>query len=100
MFSIAVRDYLLPHENLFTKINTLMVKLRTMLLKARLRSLTTLRLKMCHATRWSSTFKMIWRYLRIREFLPALESRAAHELSLSTSQNRRGEETMEKLNKF
>lgn len=71
-FNPAVRDYLSDDKYLLTKVNELIVKLRTLLLGARLRRFTPIQPKLRNATRWSSNFEMISRYCELREFYACL----------------------------
>ncbi|KAG6599688.1 uncharacterized protein IUM83_13263 [Phytophthora cinnamomi] len=74
--NLAVRDYLEPHDSVLEEVQQLMRKLRTLKQAAKLRQ----------ATRWPSTFSMLNRYFRLREFISAddeelsdfLPSRSAH----------------------
>ncbi len=83
-----MNDILRPDTSLITKINALMVKLRTLLLSAKLRNLTNLRSVVHNDTRWSSCYKMICRYQLLRGFLAELGSVQVDELSLTPTENR------------
>eukprot|EP00171_Calliarthron_tuberculosum_P003101 IDg3101t1 len=96
-FNLAMRVVLNDDEELISKINTIMVKLRGLLLGAKLRRLTSIRPKIRNTTRWSSTHDMIVRYVRIREFLPNLESEEIDSLFLSPSENRRVDAFLQQL---
>lgn len=52
-YNLAVKDLLLGEEDVILKVHALMSKLKTLLLSAKLRSLTDLRAKTRNATRWS-----------------------------------------------
>lgn len=87
--NLAMKIVLQSFEPILAKINCIMVKLRGLILAAKLRKLTYLKAKVRNATRWSSTFEMVVRYTQIREFLPSLESEEIDLISLSPSENRR-----------
>ncbi|ETL40959.1 hypothetical protein F441_08203 [Phytophthora nicotianae CJ01A1] len=84
--NLAVRDFLEPSEDDLEGVQQLMRKLRTLKQAANLRTKTPLRAVLRQDTRWSSTFSMLKRYFRIREFISAdddeladyLPSRTAH----------------------
>lgn len=99
-FNLAVRDYLSSEEHILTKINEIMVKLKSLLIGARLRQFTPLRPKLRNVTRWSSTFEMLSRYRELRDFLPALDSTEIDEMSLTVSENRQVDCLFEKLKLF
>ncbi len=84
-----MKDILNDEENLLCKMNTMIVKLRSFLISAKLKKLTNLKLKSRNITRWSSTYEMMKRYVQLREFLPSLEPDYIAALSLSPSKNRR-----------
>ena len=96
-FNLAVQDLLSEEEAALSKVNHLMVKLGTLLLGAKLRKLTPLRPKTRNMTRWSSSFEMILRYVRLREFLPKLDSSEIDRLSLTSTENRRIDSLLEQL---
>lgn len=96
-FNLAVQDILREEETCIAKIHSIMVKLRTLLLSAKLLKLTPLRPKTRNATRWSSAFDMLVRYDRLREFLSELDSAEIDNLSLTTAENRRVDSLLLKL---
>ncbi|KAE9048960.1 hypothetical protein PR003_g139 [Phytophthora rubi] len=65
-FNLAVNKYLAPHETLLAEVNTLMVELRKENNRAELKKHTELLPIKRNVTRWSSTFTMLERYIRIR----------------------------------
>ena len=71
--NLAVQDFIKVDELLISKVNNLMVKLRNLLLSAKLRRLTPFRPKLRNSTSWNSIFDIIARYLQIRTFLPSLD---------------------------
>lgn len=75
--SLAVKEFLVAHENVLSKINQLMGKLKNLKMAARLREKTPLKAKKRNLTRWSSTFEMVKRYIEIKDFLPVDEEIAA-----------------------
>jgi hypothetical protein len=68
--NLAVQEYLHNSETLLNKIDQLMRKLQTIKFAARLREETHLSAIRRNLTRWSSTFNMIERYLKIKDNLP------------------------------
>eukprot|EP00171_Calliarthron_tuberculosum_P014870 IDg14870t1 len=76
-------------DDVLTKVNAIMTKLKTLLLAAKLRSLTHPKAKTRNATRWSSTHDMLTRYVRVREFIPKLGSGDLDDMTLPSSENRR-----------
>eukprot|EP00171_Calliarthron_tuberculosum_P001627 IDg1627t1 len=80
-FQSGVRDILTDDEELIAKTNSIMVKLQTLLLGAKLRKLTLLRPKIRNQTRCSSTFEMIVRYQQLRDYLPELNAPDIDEIS-------------------
>lgn len=96
-FNLAVQDLLAEEEMLISKINCLMVKLRTLLLSAQLLKLTPLRPKTRNTTRWSSSFEMVSRYMLIKEFLRKLDSDEVDNLCPTPAENRRIEALLKQL---
>ncbi|ETI54594.1 hypothetical protein F443_02618 [Phytophthora nicotianae P1569] len=66
-FNQAVGKYLAPHEALLTEVHDLMVELRKENNLAELKKHTELLPVKRNVTRWSSTFAMVERYVRIRQ---------------------------------
>ncbi|ETO62060.1 hypothetical protein F444_20004 [Phytophthora nicotianae P1976] len=87
--SLAVREFLVPFETALDQVQQLMRKHRTKP-SCKMRMKTPLMPILSQDTRWSSTFSMLERYIRLREFLSAndddmmdlLPSRAGDELTL------------------
>lgn len=69
-FNLAVVDILGAEEQLACKINMTMSKLKNLLLTAKLRKFTHLAAKTRNITRCISTFEILIRYQRLKEFLP------------------------------
>ncbi|EGZ27413.1 hypothetical protein PHYSODRAFT_471883 [Phytophthora sojae] len=69
--NLAVQADMASHEEALAAVQALMVKLRTLTQSAKLRLKTPLRPVIRQDTRWSSTFKMVRRYLQLLEFLDA-----------------------------
>jgi hypothetical protein len=65
-----------------------MSKLKNLIPAAKLRKLTHLKAKTRNTPRWSSTFEMILRYIKIRDFLPLLGINDLDELLLTVRENR------------
>lgn len=96
-FNLAVQDILSEHETLLFKVHALMKKLRTPLMAARLAKQTPLNAKTQNVTRWSSSFDMLRRYNELREFLHHLNSTELDAYFLSTAEDRRVNELLDRL---
>ncbi|KAG4059585.1 hypothetical protein PC123_g5504 [Phytophthora cactorum] len=94
--NLAVRDFLRPHESALEEVQQLMRKLRTLNQAAKLRVKTPLVPVLRQDTRWSSTFSMLDRYFRLREFLSADDEDIA-DLLPSRSVHRKLEDLLSKL---
>ena len=88
-FNLAVQRIMGKEEELPEQIRMLISKLKTLLLGATLLQLTPLCLITRNTIRWSSTFDMNSRYMRLRAFLVDLASFDIDDLCLHSSQNRR-----------
>jgi hypothetical protein len=71
-FNLAVTDFLADHETLLAKIQDLMTKLRTIKGRAILRCATDLAPLLRNDTRWSSTYAMVQRYVKLEPVLNSL----------------------------
>ncbi|KAG2855462.1 hypothetical protein PC113_g12421 [Phytophthora cactorum] len=71
--NLAVREYLEPYDSSLEEVQRLMRKLRKVKQAAQLRTKTLLVPVLHQDTRWSSTFSMLERYFRLREFISADE---------------------------
>ena len=76
-------------ERLINKVNNLMLKQRNLVLSAKLRRMTLFRPLIRNTTRWSSTFNLLNRYVRLREFVEQIESVEIDEMILMPSENRK-----------
>ncbi|RHX97760.1 hypothetical protein DYB25_012277 [Aphanomyces astaci] len=76
------------HATVIDKDNTLMTKLRFTLPAARLRRVTPLRAIKLSATRWSSTFNMLKRYIELKPFLLAIADDSIDVLRLNVVEDR------------
>ncbi|KAG3013494.1 hypothetical protein PC121_g9457 [Phytophthora cactorum] len=94
--NLAVRDFLRPHESALEEVQQLMRKQRTLNQAAKLRVKTPLVSVLRQDTRWSSTFSMLDRYFRLREFLSADDEDIA-DLLPSRSVHRKLEDLLSKL---
>ena len=92
--NLAMRDVLDEEEQLIERINSIMVKMRGLLLSAKLQKLNPLKPIVRNVTRWSSTHHMLKRYIDLREYLTGLESDEIELLRQSPSENRRLESFM------
>jgi hypothetical protein len=97
---LAAKTYLEAYEDTLQKIHDIMSKLKNLIPAAKLRKLTHLKAKIRNATRWSSTFEMILRYTKIRDFLPLLEINELDELLLTVRQNREIDSICEEMKYF
>lgn len=88
-FNLAVKQIMNKEQNLLSKINTLMLKLRTLLMSDKLQQHTTIRPLLRNETRWSSSFEMCKRYVEIRDYLSSLDSAEMDDMSLTVSANRK-----------
>ncbi|KAG3189857.1 hypothetical protein PC128_g11571 [Phytophthora cactorum] len=72
LFNLAVKKFLTEHETLLQQINSLMHQLRLPNNASELAKLTPLRAKARNVTRWSSTYGMLQRYVKIRAYIRQL----------------------------
>jgi hypothetical protein len=77
-FNLACKSYLKKYEANISKINSLMVSLRNVKQAGKLRTRTPLEPVTRNDTRWSSTYDMLLRFFRIREFLDDTDSALVH----------------------
>lgn len=98
-FNLAVQSYLKQYEQILNRVHELMKKLTTLKQAAKLRTRTTLRPVSRNATRWSSTFEMILRYFRIKDFIDTADRELAN-LVPSSLEILALEELMTHLKKF
>ncbi|GMF49392.1 unnamed protein product [Phytophthora fragariaefolia] len=102
--NLAVRDYLAPFDSEMEEVQQLMRKLRTLKQATKLRTKTELLPVLWQDTRWSSTFAMLKRFFRLREFISAddedladcMPSRTAHRKLASLLDNLRDVESVSK----
>lgn len=73
-FNLAVKYILSEYEDIIDQTNDAMKNLGRVILKGGLRKFTNLRPKRKKDTRWSSCFKILKRFIEIREFLPNLKN--------------------------
>ena len=95
-FALAVNKFIAEEMETVTKVNSLMVKLRTLKMSAKLREHTRLRPVLFNTTRWTSISFMIKRYLEIKSVLIDHFPSDPHLLELLLSP--RKEAANEKLN--
>jgi len=82
-FNLAVKLYLEPFDTVLKRINDLMKKLNTIKGKAWLKEKTKLRPVLRNVTRWSSTFKMVERYIDLKPHLENATQGEIQRISLS-----------------
>ena len=97
-YNLAVRDVIAGEIELVNKFNTLISKLRTLLLSSKLRKLTPLLPKICNEILCSSSFEMLRRYCQLQKYLPKLNSAEVDELQSTVSENRRVDALVTRLN--
>uniref|UniRef100_H3H5T9 BED-type domain-containing protein n=1 Tax=Phytophthora ramorum TaxID=164328 RepID=H3H5T9_PHYRM len=73
-FNLATERYLAEHEDLIGAVAALVAALRTPKNRAELRCHTPLAPLRANATRWSSTFMMLERYVRIRDAIKHVDA--------------------------
>ncbi|KAE9341381.1 hypothetical protein PF008_g10647 [Phytophthora fragariae] len=71
--NLALKEFLVPHAELLDKLHKLMAKLNTIKNRHRLRELGGLMPVFNNATRWSSTFMMVDRYVERRNIIRSME---------------------------
>ncbi len=71
--NLAVQEYLNDSEDILQQINKLMKKLSTIKKAAKLRKFTNLLPITRNTTRWTSTFKMVERYFKIKEHIDSTD---------------------------
>ncbi|KUF77507.1 hypothetical protein AM587_10002609 [Phytophthora nicotianae] len=97
-FNLAVNKFLEPHEALLSDVNSLMVELRHENNLAELSKYTELLPVKRNVTRWSSTFTMVQRYIRIRSDIKKVE--AVEELIPTGAKHRKLLVLFDHLKKF
>ncbi|RLN86024.1 hypothetical protein BBJ28_00020367 [Nothophytophthora sp. Chile5] len=90
-FNLAVRDFLKDDEPLVGKIQTLMLKLRTIKGRALLRRVTKLSPVLRNDTRWSSSFEMLKRYVVLEPLIGSLGHGVLEEYDIQPLLLRRNE---------
>jgi len=84
---LAVVDFMNRDDSVLKKIDSIMSKLKTLKLSAKLREYTNLRPRKSYEKRWSGTHAMLLRYKQLQEFLPKLESSEINELLLTPQED-------------
>lgn len=87
-FNLAMKLFIERSNIVFDKINSIMQKLQNHNLSIGLQEFTHLKPKPRNITRWSSTFNMIKRYTRIREFLRNLGDEDFESMLLTPREDR------------
>ncbi|ETO77890.1 hypothetical protein F444_06981 [Phytophthora nicotianae P1976] len=98
LFNLAVGKYIAPHEAWLTEVHDLMVELRKENNLAELKKHTELLPVKRNVTRWSSTFGMVERYVRIRQDIKKVD--AVEELIPTDGKHRKLLALLEHLKKF
>ncbi|RLN96633.1 hypothetical protein BBJ28_00025369 [Nothophytophthora sp. Chile5] len=104
-FNLAVRDFLKDDEPLMGKIQTLMLKLRTIKGRALLRRMMKLSPALRNDTRWSRSFEMLKRYVVLEPLIGSLGHGVLEEydiqpLLLRRSENDRARALLNDLRNF
>jgi hypothetical protein len=73
-FNLAVKEYMGAHEEVLEDINCLMKKLSTLKIAGALRKKTDLHPITRNVTRWSSTFSMLKRFLKLKDIVSSLNN--------------------------
>ena len=94
-FNLAMEQFLEKEKGIIDKINTVMKKLKQPSLAARLRCSTKLVAKTNCPTRWSSTYEMVQRYLKLEPFLDNDEYEEIEEHILSSREIRKAQRLCE-----
>ena len=76
-FNLAVNYYLQDFESQLEKVSQISRKLRTIKNSAQLRKKTPLRPVLRNATRWSSAYLMLQRFLQLKEFIDPMNTELA-----------------------
>lgn len=97
-FNLATKKYLGEHEDLVEAVGALMAALRTTKNRVELRRHTSLAPLRANATRWSSTFMMLERYVRIRDAAKRVD--AVYDLVPKPAVHRRVVALVESLETF
>ena len=88
-FNFAVRNILHQEDELITKINTIMLELKNLVLSAEPMKCTPLRAKTRNITRWNSTHEMLGRYVELRNYFSLLHSDELATINLKPSDDER-----------
>ncbi|GMF48796.1 unnamed protein product [Phytophthora fragariaefolia] len=96
--NLAIMTYLAPYETLLDEVNALMLELRHENYFAELKKHTDLHPVKRNVTRWSSTFTMLERYIRIRSEIKKVK--AVEELIHTVGKHRKLVALFEHLKKF
>ncbi|KAK1938966.1 hypothetical protein P3T76_009041 [Phytophthora citrophthora] len=72
--NLATQQHVSTHKNLLAQVNELMCQLRTKKNAATLSKCTEVRLVKRNVNRWSSTFKMVKRFLQIKDAIKHVEA--------------------------
>lgn len=96
-FQLSVREVIAEDEDAVKCVHSLMVKLRTPLLRAKLYEHTHLRAKLSNDTRWTSIYEMLRRHVALREHVSKLDDIDLDDLLLPASSERRIDGLVEKL---
>ncbi|KAJ8558998.1 hypothetical protein ON010_g8451 [Phytophthora cinnamomi] len=97
-FNLTVNKFLEPYGDLLDEVNNLMVELRRENNRAELKQYTDLTPIKGNVTRWSSTFTMVQRYIRIRAEIKKVD--AVEEMVPTGGKHRKLVALFEHLKKF
>lgn len=99
-FQLAVQEILKDYEVVIGEVNSLMVKLRTPILAAKLRRVTHLKAKLRNQTRWSSTFEMLKRHILLRDHLRQLHNEEIDDMLPNQAHERKIDSLFSKLSQL
>ncbi len=94
-FQLALRDIMNNASELIHEVHKIMVKLRGLLLSAESRQFTVCGSKLSSQTRWSLTYEMLKRFVRICKFLPLLNQMRLIDFSIQSRKPTMGKDSKE-----
>lgn len=99
--NLAVNLMLAEHDQLLDQVQAIMIKLNNSLIAAaHLRRVTTLRPVLRQATRWSSAFAMVRRYIELKEVMDKIDDDEIASILLSRRDEKALVGVLESLKKF
>lgn len=83
-YNIVMKDIISNQSDVIEGVQLLMKKLSYQITAEILRQITPLTAKQANETRWCSTFTMLKRYVRIKEYIPLIKHQEVGDLLLSS----------------